>query len=248
MVETKELDASRPLDSLLCLAYVPPIRLFPPHPPVLYKTSASFFDSKQKTTWKKTTNHHVVCFCDARENERLYHRGGARFVVVQRQQQQVTTLFFRTSGFDDAREMLEDLKAFVALIIFVPQLRKERRLDGPFSSAVRAARFIYFFSLFLSLSLFLFLSLSLSLVVALFLTDLTLSLSLSSRGLSPFDIFVSLRTRELTEEEAPKSKSLRARKPSRNRRTSNNRCRRWRTRKLSRPSSWVGAQVPVCTR
>ena len=247
MVETKELDASRPLDSLLCLAYVPPIRLFPPHPPVLYKTSASFFDSKQKTTWKKTTNHHVVCFCDARENERLYHRGGARFVVVQRQQQQVTTLFFRTSGFDDAREM-EDLKAFVALIIFVPQLRKERRLDGPFSSAVRAARFIYFFSLFLSLSLFLFLSLSLSLVVALFLTDLTLSLSLSSRGLSPFDIFVSLRTRELTEEEAPKSKSLRARKPSRNRRTSNNRCRRWRTRKLSRPSSWVGAQVPVCTR
>ena len=141
---------------------VPPIRLFPPHPLVLYKTSASFFDSKQKTTWKKTTNHHVVCFCDARENERLYHRGGARFVVVQRQQQQVTTLFFRTSGFDDAREMMEDLKAFVALIIFVPQLRKERRLDGPFSSAVRAARFIYFFSLFLSLSLFLFLSLSLS--------------------------------------------------------------------------------------
>ena len=130
-------------------------------PPPLYKTSASFFDSKQKKTWKKTTNHHVVCFCDARENERLYHRGGARFVVVQRQQQQVTTLFFRTSGFDDAREM-EDLKAFVALIIFVPQLRKERRLDGPFSSAVRAARFIYFFSLFLSLSLFLFLSLSLS--------------------------------------------------------------------------------------
>ena len=112
----------------------------------------------------------------------------------------------------------------------------------------RGAFYLLFFSLSLSLSLFLFLSLSLSLVVALFLTDLTLSLSLSSRGLSPFDIFVSLRTRELTEEEAPKSKSLRARKPSRNRRTSNNRCRRWRTRKLSRPSSWVGAPVPVCTR
>ena len=96
VVETKELDASRPLDSLLsrvCHQFG-----FPP-PPVLYKRRHHFFDSKQKTTWKKTTNHHVVCFCDARENERLYHRGGARFVVVQRQQQQVTTLFFRTSGF-----------------------------------------------------------------------------------------------------------------------------------------------------
>ena len=86
---------------------------------------------------------------------------------------------------------MEDL-AFVALIIFVPQLGKERRLDGPFSSAVRAARFIYFFSLFLSLSLSFSLFLSLSLSRRRALSDRPYALSFSLIAWSPFDIFVSL--------------------------------------------------------
>ena len=78
-------------------------------------------------------------------------------------------------------------------------------MDGPFSSAV-ARRVLFTFSLFLSLSLFLFLSLSLSRRRALSDRPYALSFSLIAWSVS-FDIFVSLRTRELTEEEAPNPKA-----------------------------------------
>ncbi len=107
---------------------------------------------------------------------------------------------------------MEDL-AFVALIIFVPQLGKERRLDGPFSRARFARRvlFTFFLSFFLSLSLSLSFSLSLSLVVARFLTDLTLSLSLSSRGLPLIFLYLSSpnsRIKQKKKHQNPKAYAL----------------------------------------
>ena len=212
----KSSDALLVLSILCCVSRMCHQFGFSPHPPFYIKRRHHFLTpNKRRLGRRQPTTMSSALRCTRKRAPLL--TGAARCSSSSSLQQ----LSSSTSGFDD-RHSRWKISVCCTNWFFVP--RPGRRAFGRavLERRVRAARFIYFF---LSFSLSLSFSFSLSLSRRSRFSRPTLrSLSLSSRGLSPFDIFVSPnRDQQKKKHRNPKAYALEA---SRNRRTSNNRCRR----------------------